>query len=396
MRVRLPLQTGASALRDVVAAAAAAGVLFWLGVAIGALGIMSGVQEKSAASFLGGPWVGLIVMGFGLARLSGGLSSARTHRASDCEIDDEGFTIRGGRKDRQNARWADLLPDHCSIEDATAAALGWSFGGSRYTRAFFVRFGGEPNLVAETAEDDEERSASALVEAIAARAGAAEQPPDTELVATCRACGAPALPDDADEVACSFCSARVAIPAEVRARIRDSVRLAETRAALERTVGKLLDQPGATRINLGLAIAAFTLTAAAIGAPVLGYVAPRGGIVLVAAAIAAYAGVRAQIERRRALREIVLGFAARTDARGVGRCRRCLGALPAGSTVVSPCAWCGAANVRGLAFGRRAAAERKTERDLAAELARRRNRGVSMVIVAVMAAIVAIAVTVVS
>jgi hypothetical protein len=362
MAVRLPLQTGASALRDCVGTTIVASLIVWLAVGVMIGGVVGGFTGGSASIVLGAPFIAVFISFAAIGSWIGGLVSARMHRASDLELDADGFTIRGGRKDGFFVTFAELKPYAVTIEDAVSGAVRRYSGQTKYKRAVFIKAQGDIHLIAETAEDDEEASVRGLMEAIEERLEPSTPPKKRpDLVVLCTGCGAPVTPVDADETTCKHCSAKTPMPAEVRKRIEAGA----AHAHLETAVAKVLAQPGATGINVLLAVVMAVVSVSGLLGPIALIYAPRIGMALVALALTMFFVARARIDGRRALRDVTLGFAAKTDKAGASCCRVCTGGLPAGENVVVRCVYCDAMNVRGLDFGRGGASKATLEEELA-------------------------------
>jgi hypothetical protein len=209
-------------------------------------------------------------------------------------------------------------------------------------------------------------------------------------VLACPKCGAVATPRDAADVTCASCGAAVPVPDDVRERVRAAAIVTATDARLARTVGALLEQPGARSTTISL-VASLALIGAAWPLAVWGVVRlyhadeltfGRGAALAVLPLLLVADGFflsRARLVDRHALGTLVIGFGARPPAAPGAplTCRTCGGALPDASATVVRCAFCGAANLTGVDLralaGRREASTATLESALAARASRRRT-----------------------
>ena len=183
--------------------------------------------------------------------------------------------------------------------------------------------------------------------------------PAAELaIVKCAECGAAVAPSEAEEVACAFCTAVVTIPTELRDRVRAAANLTVQAKRAERVVVKLLDQPSARETTTWIAVSSLFIAAAW---PVTAWVYvhlghahrltfERGALIAALPFLLALDGFflsRLRLVDRVALRSLALTFAARAPAREGDPpcCRACLGPLPALTTTVIACVYCGSANV---------------------------------------------------
>ncbi len=221
--------------------------------------------------------------------------------------------------------------------------------------------------------DKARRHAAAETErATAAARRAAPTGPAPEIaIVTCAGCGAAVAPCDADEAVCAYCATRIPIPAELRVRVRAVAHLTAQARRAEGVVVKLLDQPSARATTKWIAASTVFIVAAwplSVGMYVdlarahrltveLGVCLAALPFLLV---LDGFFLSRLRLVDRVALRSLALTFAARAPARegGPPGCRACLGPLPALTTTVIDCAYCGAANVTRVDLRGRA---RKTE-----------------------------------
>lgn len=361
--VRLPLQTGAGALRDLLAAGAL-GVLLLTLTAATMGGALYGGVLRAEFGLAVGLWVAGTALGTqGIRALVGGISSARTHRASDLVVRADGIRIVGGRRHGLSATWTRIEPSRCSIEPAITGQSLAFVGGAKYRQVLFLALDGHPVAVAESADAAEDEALEGAFATIRAGCGAGEQPAHTSgppRCVICAGCGAPAAIDDVPSMPCPFCSTPVTIPDDVRQRLRAARDQSALGAQIERAVEQVLDQPGADRTNLLIllaGIAAGLMACALVVATVLviGFgarVSPWAS--LAGAGFGATTGLvllaYAHVADRRGLRTLVLGFTARSTPTGA-QCRRCAAPLPARQPAprrrssVARCVYCDAENV---------------------------------------------------
>jgi predicted secreted protein len=189
----------------------------------------------------------------------------------------------------------------------------------------------------------------------------AEAPTIPATIVTCAGCGAPAVPDDADAVTCSFCGARVPLPPAVRSQAAATKAMSGSRSSTAAMIARLREQPHAATTNLAtLIVTAFMFVAWPIGwglvaARVLadGFQASDLFCLLspFAAVLAGFFLARGRLADRGALQLLTLGFGALAPAvpGAPSRCRRCQGPLPdAGLGGVAHCRYCSAENIVGL------------------------------------------------
>ena len=73
-------------------------------------------------------------------------------------------------------------------------------------------------------------------------------------VVRCGKCRAPVPPVDLSSASCPFCGATVALPDEVRLRVRNSTQASLDAPRNEKTIRNLLNQPGAPTANAAMAL----------------------------------------------------------------------------------------------------------------------------------------------
>lgn len=374
-----PLQTGESAI---VALGRATGILALSALFFGAaaaLGIRSSAMSLALVTT-----PGVLLFFFSLFRLT--LVAQR--RASDVVLSAAGVEIVGGPRGGRRLAWSEI--DAARSELIVSDEVLSTRGTVDVARLVLALAGGDTLLLAEAQTAEERASLEALLASLRSSrwrstdpAARVAVPADAPRILDCAACGAPAEPTDADDVGCAHCGARVAVPAELRARIRAAHAAAHGSREAHADVAKLLDQPSARTVNRRLlAVAANALilgvVSLALGGPGA-YVASVGVVLVVFTALVSAVG------RRRAYRAVVHLGAIEPDRRGAPHmCRRCHAPLPhAAQTIVVACLHCQAANVLGLDLRREAHERACATSELRSALSlRARARAVSYVALA--------------
>ena len=387
--VRLPLQIGTTSLWSMTRAALllVPGVLllpFGLVGGIGALYVGDGgeVSVGIAAVLIGTPfmliWIALLQLG-GMLRA----------RPSDAVLDAAGLRVEGGVHGGVQLPWAQLDPRRCSLRDVTdkQLTLGDMYKteqeatGTAMTHLVVERDEQAPLVLAEAEAPEERASLAALFASIQAGAwrGEAEEagPVDADVV-RCAGCGAAVVPGTDERVKCHRCGAAVAMPEDVRRRVQTA---AEGRSARQQAAGlvtRLIDQPGAVRINLLFVLGGAAMLLAwpgSLGIGIWNYLrddldATRVLSLLVfplALIPGLYALLRMQLVDRFALRLLTLDLGAREPARAGDPygCHACGAPLVVGpGEVVVRCVYCAADNVLGLDLRARTGRERAAARSL--------------------------------
>jgi len=342
--IRLPLQTGSQAL---------------LGAAIGSVFVAITLPFLVFGLFVPGAIWGLLVVA--LVGYVGGsfVRGAWRARPSDVELDDAALRIVGGPQHGLVIPWETIR--ECTLEHKD------EYGAGLIVK---VREGDQDRdlLLATTLDDDEEASLGAIRQSILLlrdRSPLAPPEPTTKpLVLACTNCGAPAAPAAKPHVTCSFCSATIDMPAEIREKVSTSAQLEKSRRVITRHASRFLQSTLArarwAMVPTGLALAAW-LTSVVVGVPM--YVRGQSsawGILLLVMALAFLApGVTALFAGvligRQAAPILALNLGAPPPAR-VGEphtCRVCGGPLvvPA-QGVVTNCIFCRADNVLGFSLRR--------------------------------------------
>lgn len=318
------------------------------------------------------------------------LYNAIKTRASDVLLYPDGVYVDGGRLHGTRVPWSDIGPPFAEVEVTSARRLTMlrmfffllSLALRSRTlaspvepvtlwRLWLVRKG-RRELVAETEREIEAESMEAAAASIRAveegRRFVAEAPAVRAQVATCFACGAPVIPDDAPAVPCRFCRQMVPLGPEVRGQAAAAKAMAKGRERSRAMVAKLVEQPSAGRSNGWLLV----VTMFMLGAWPLGWALVGARLLLQGAAFdassidtldavffalpfaAVFSGfffARGRLADRGALQMLTLGFGALAPVRAgePSRCRRCQAPLPdEGAGGVAQCLYCHADNVVGL------------------------------------------------
>jgi hypothetical protein len=250
---------------------------------------------------------------------------------------------------------------------ASRARVRWTFWPVQKVTIWklWIMRGGLSQMVAQTdraIEADSMHAAAASIEAVVTGRRHVEQAPAVATqVTSCPQCGAPAVPDDAPAVACTFCRAWVPLPPQVRGQAAAMKAMQASRQTQQRMVQKLLEQPRAATTNgwtflfALLMFGAWPLGWGLIAWRVLddGFQPEDAGFLLLpfAAVLGAFFLARARLADRGALQMLTLGFGALAPRREgePSRCRRCQGPLPdVGLGGVAQCRYCGSENIVGL------------------------------------------------
>jgi hypothetical protein len=311
------------------------------------------------------------------------LYNAVVRRASDLVLTAEGIRLKGGRGRTRQLRWSELSPPYAEVQETTERQLTvvgtLLFVFSRFRSGFPVRKvtvwklwvyeGGQRRLLAKSDREIEARSMEAAAQSIACvetgRRYVAEAPSVPVQGVFCPACGAPAVPADADHVPCRHCGQAVPMEAQMRSQAVAAAEMRRNRARHARITKRLLAQPRAGRTNASLASLWLLMIApwpAAIAlfhhyethdVPVmaLGLAPPLMLLVPPAAMLSAWALGRARLVNRGAMQLLTLGFGALAPVREgeAPRCRRCHGPLhDAGVGGVVTCGYCQSDNITGI------------------------------------------------
>jgi Zn finger protein HypA/HybF involved in hydrogenase expression len=249
----------------------------------------------------------------------------------------------------------------------------------------------ENEVVARAARDVEKESLRALHETLVARSQSHDTKPVHEAAVSllsCTQCDAPVIPDDAEQVTCPYCKAKVVVPTALREKIRAQRTLAADRPRNERMIEHMLRQPSARfvwSVMLGLGAPMLLVWPAAVFA--MFHLYRHDGLAFANVALLLLAGVvaiaalfvlmRWTLVNRQALSLVSARFSALPpDKPGAPRlCRTCRAPLPdaGGDRMVVKCAYCESDNVLGFDLRIPASIESKQRRSLDDELARRRS-----------------------
>jgi hypothetical protein len=382
--LRLPLQTGESALRDLYFCAAAfvPGLL----VIAGAVGMFAWFTTASdatntiAAWMSTGPYLAMAAAG-GLrlmAKAALRLSRAVHHRPADLALDAVGVYLVDGphaAKFVGVTAWKDAAAERwrvSEIQDAFCLVTGPAAGRM---------------VMAEAYQLDEATSLRAIAALVDAVAHDATQPallvPHTWTL-TCAACGAATKPDDVPTVPCVYCQATVVVPNADRGRIRAARALATSQQVTRRLVKRFLAQPSARRVNaFAIVIMPVMLLAWPTALGMLAWLEFTGRLdwraavalpmLLVSILWFGRALGNAVIAGRRALQSIVVGTNAVQSSNGDPECRLCCAPLE-GNGPVEVCRFCGAPNLLGINYPSAARASLERERSLRDALQRAAER----------------------
>jgi hypothetical protein len=387
---RLPLQIGTTSTWS----AARAAIAIFPGLACMLIGVLTALLSDSkgddAISLTIALWPLTVVLGpmmlvYGVIHFYGALKN----RASDVLLHPEGLVIDGGRLHGTSIGWQELYAPFATVEEAEATRLVmwkmllftfWlvivmsSRGNVRWSMSpvqkvtiwkLWILRGGQPHLVAQTdreIEADSMHAAAASIEAVmSGRRYVEHAPAVTTQVTSCPQCGAPAVPDDAPAVSCTFCRAWVPLPPQVRGQAASTKAMQASRQTQQKMVAKLLEQPRAASTNAWTFAFAFLMFGAwplgwgLIAWRVLddGFQAQDSAFLLLpfAAVLGAFFLARARLADRGALQMLTLGFGALAPRREgePSRCRRCQGPLPdVGLGGVAQCRYCASENIVGL------------------------------------------------
>jgi DNA-directed RNA polymerase subunit RPC12/RpoP len=425
--VRLPLQIGTSSLWSLSRGAAT--LLPGLSLVIGALPLMTvgSIYATAVAAVVGG----LLVYFAGMHLLI-----AARSRPSDVILGADGLLVEGGVHHGRAIAWAQIDPERTTltVEKERRYTLLRIFGNGLAVllmllvrrkvfwieRAEFdiarLRLGlrdGSELLLAEAERPIEKESLEALHDAVRSSGwhgpAVVRRPkkPDGRhttmgiSVLFCHRCGAVAIPDDKEAVACRYCNAPVPIPPATRERIAADLKVRAGRTTSDRLVGKLLQQPGAGPAGTRLLVAAIVMMVAWPVSFVLGGVeiAARFADALslfslllfpVATILGLFFLLRASLADRFALRLLTLDFGAQHPRKDGDpyTCRRCDAPLPdePGAVVVG-CRYCGAENILGLDLRRdavKATREASSLEDALQKRAQERRLWGALTVVAVM------------
>ncbi|MHB8879562.1 MAG: hypothetical protein ACYC8T_38195, partial [Myxococcaceae bacterium] len=309
------------------------------------------------------------------------LHRARKARASDLLVLGDGLRIDGGPQHGTIVRWTEMAAPWAEVEEAEAerialllvplfavAAVG---GGNaeltvkvKVWRLWITR-AVVRTLMAETdrpSEADSFRAAAATVAAVNAGQQHLKLSPHVRTgFASCSECSAPLVPDDTPKVVCGYCRKTVKLPERFQKQAAGAKAMRGARARTTAMIKALVEQPGAARSNLWLAVlsvvmfAAWPIGWAATARSVLDDGFQVRDVAFLATPFAAVLGgflfARGRLANRGAMQLLTLGFGALAP-KNPGEpplCRRCLGPLPdEGPGGVVGCRYCQAENIVGI------------------------------------------------
>jgi DNA-directed RNA polymerase subunit RPC12/RpoP len=423
--IRLPLQIGTSSIWSLARAAAS----LLSGPALATLAMVAFLQGR-LSFWLAAPLTaaGVLLFFFALAHID----RAVRDRPSDVVLSAEGLLIEGGRYGGFTVPWSEIDRGRCVLTTDNERRLTLLTIGANSALAILAvlfetvpdalvranvevlrlhvarKRKGKPLPVAEAERPIEMESLRALFDSIQAdhwyREADAEprptpappEPPQATLagltIVACQACGAPAVPDDAETVTCPYCGGEIAIPPDLRKAVQDSRAVRHERRFADKLVARLVTQPGARRTSALVGLAAIPMMLAWPLALWITLVWRQGGtwwqalqrltlwgalppaVFALSAVLALFFLLRSRLADRFALRLLTLGFAARAPERPGApyTCRRCGAPLAdPQDTALAPCVYCGTDNVVGIDLGHRVELETQQAGTLAEALRRR-------------------------
>jgi hypothetical protein len=370
--LRLPLQTGASALRDLLVGA----LTFIPGYAI-AFGSLLGIALWPAML---GVTAYTAVFGAFLSVVGGrSLYRVLDHRPTDLVLGADGVHVEGGPHE---ITYGEPVPWKEIVREA------WHVRRNKQVSELVTGAADFEIVLASATELSEAWSLQAIADTVCQTAEQRTNgvPAAAEVTSlACPACGAPARADDAESVACEFCRSRVPVPAGARERIRAARRVGVSDRVTPLLIRRFLAQPSARALNaIGLFAAAcmFAAWPAVIGLgawlyseDLFGGMAVTALVLFAPASIwAMYTGASATIANRRALQLVGLGLTAARTAAGAAECRLCGAVLQQSSELVVACGYCASPNVLGIDLRRRVRDAVADEQELQAALAANADR----------------------
>lgn len=371
---RLPLQVGTTATWAVARAA----ITFVPGLALLGVGVSwfleggSSGELEGAIAICGGLFITSSVLSLRLALKT---------RASDLQVFSDWLRLEGGPQHATQVPWKELTSPWAGVEQTKVERLVlwrmpltalFAVGGEGFDptkkvdawRLWVMRDGKRVDL-GETDRPGEAASFRAAAATIAAvcegqRHLETAKKLKTEF-ASCPRCNAALVPDDADQVVCSYCKATVPLPERFRKQAASAKIMQGARARTSKMIHALVEQPGASRSNFWLLL----LTLVMFAAWPVGWFALARGVLAdgfqtldVAFAFSPLAGIagaflfaRGRLADRGALQLLTLGFGALAPERpgDPSLCRRCHGPLPdVGVGGVAACRYCEAENIVGI------------------------------------------------
>ncbi len=270
-------------------------------------------------------------------------------RGSDIRFEPSGLSVLGRRVGCRSLAW-----DAVQSTDVYDDGVSYSVGASQVKQYLLrVTTADRVELVADGRGEDERAELEVIADSISAVVQPPGEAPAAELrdaeaaVLRCPGCGALVTPADSDEVKCAFCGSAVAMPEQVRKRVRDARGLAGAREKEEKALSRLMAQPTAGRaiVLQGLTFAVGMGSAAGWG---LSLLPPLASATLTLATVALFGVERATMVDRRAVRQLsrYMGAIPPLQPGAPSLCHSCGAPLPdaPGSTFVR-CLFCNSANL---------------------------------------------------
>jgi hypothetical protein len=360
--VRIPLQTGATALRTLAKAPVGAGIL-------GGLAALTLCGNGRIVDLLADTHHSPVpaIVATVVACLVG--VAAYGSRATEAVVGLDGITLEAGAT---HVPWHDVTGVRVEDHLQTSKRVGREHVDALERTVVLERGSGEPIPVAAAVDVGEDEMLGAVADALRGAWGAARArdsapvapaapapsaepaPPHHADLVICSGCGAAIAPADEPVVTCPFCQTEVAMPEPLRRRINSAARTQENDRLTDTLVADLLRQPSTARVNawlaavavahgaIGLAYWAFAKSQWNLGIPLL-----FAGLLVLLHGLA----------RRRVADRIAIGALVRAAARapekpgGPRTCHSCGAPLPAPpkeGSIVLACAYCSAQNVLGL------------------------------------------------
>lgn len=359
---RIPLSTGATAFRGIFIGAIAGGV-----IGFSASYFTSAHRPDAMIRLMIGTFAFFAAV-YTAVMIAGIISS----RATDLEVGEQRFVVLGGPH-AGPISWSTIDPSAVVVKGKNLLVSG-------------------ATLAYSEAEDERVslRSVASMIIAHVAPSPPPDTPPEVEIV-KCPSCGAPARPADAETTPCTKCSAAIAMPATLRARVRAATELDAETKHVARVSSKLASFPSATATNAWIVASSFSFIASvALASFAFARGWPAYFLYAVAASLPLLTFARLAIADRTGAVALASGCAARAPA-APGEphtCRSCGAPLAEPPNVVLVrCAYCRSDNVLGFDLRSDAAEARWRAGSFELALAHRR-RGELWRAVAVVASVV--------
>lgn len=314
-------------------------------------------------------------------------------RASDVVFDATGLTVVGRALERRYMRWEHIESSDVKDEGA-ALKVGSSPVNSFYLR---VMTGSNIVLLAQGLGEDERDELKVIADCITEASkptdsdAAVALPPGAASSLVCPNCGATVAPADQSVARCGSCGHDVSIPDEVQNLVRNTRALADDRREEERTLSKVLKQPGAREIVM-LQAAFFASGVGSVAVWVTSVIPHYIGSLLFIASLVLLIIERRTMADRRAVLSIGRFFGAIAPARkgAPSTCRSCGAPLPVvEGTAVVACVFCNATNLLDVDLRGAAARASEVKGDLDTVLALRQQRAKQVLHLGVAAIVIA-------